>query len=62
MFQVVVEVCGRTVVVVLLMAVSFDPIDIICIDIDISDIDYNAKDSHFLWKSAKSLRKPFMPG
>jgi hypothetical protein len=35
MFQVVIEVCGRAAVVVWLMVVSFYPIDIIRIDIDI---------------------------
>ncbi len=42
MFQVVVEVCGRAALVVLLMVASlFYPIDIMCIDIDIFDIGYN---------------------
>jgi MarR family 2-MHQ and catechol resistance regulon transcriptional repressor len=48
MFQVVVEVCGRTGVAVFVMAVSLFNIDVISIDIDISDIEYNVKDSHFM--------------
>jgi hypothetical protein len=58
MFQVVVEVCGRAVVVVLLMVASFYPIDIFCIDIDISDIDYDAKDSHFYGRAQKASGSP----
>src|ERR1700722_19703684 len=46
-FQVVVAVCGRAAAVVLLMGASFYRIDSIRIDIDISDIEYNDKDSHF---------------
>jgi len=41
MFPVVIEVCGRAAVAVLLMVASFCPIDIILIDIDIYDVEYN---------------------
>jgi len=41
MFQVVVAVCGRTGVAVFVMAASLFKIDIISIDIDISDVEYN---------------------
>src|ERR1700691_4363388 len=58
MFQVVVEVCGRAAVVVGLMVVSFYPIDIIRIDIDIYDIEYNAKDSHFCGREQKASGGP----
>jgi hypothetical protein len=58
MFQVVVEVCGRAAVVVLLMVASLCPIDIVLIDIDRADIEYNAKDSHFYGRAQKASGSP----
>src|SRR6202167_3295389 len=52
MFQVVVEVCGRT-VVVLLMVASICSVDIRNIDIDTSDIEYNGRDSLFMEERKK---------
>jgi MarR family transcriptional regulator, 2-MHQ and catechol-resistance regulon repressor len=44
MFQVVVVVRGRTGVAVFVMAASFFvDIDVVCIDIDISDVEYNVR-------------------
>jgi len=54
MFQVVVEVWVGAAVAVLLMVSPFYCIDIICIDIDISDIEYNAKDSYLMDAPKKS--------
>jgi hypothetical protein len=58
MFQVVVEVCTGAVVVFAMVVIplsSLSPgessIDIISIDIDISDIEYNHEDSHFYGKT-----------
>ena len=58
MFQVVVEVCGRDAVVELLIVASFYSIDIIRIDIDISDSEYNGKDSYFYGKGQKAFGNP----
>jgi hypothetical protein len=61
MFQVVVVVCGRAGIVVFVIAASLCNIDIIYIDTDISDVEYNGGFT-FLGKTAKGLRNPFMPG
>jgi hypothetical protein len=58
MFHVVVEVCGGAAVIVLLKVASFCLIDIIRIDTDISDIEYNAKDSHFYGRPQKASGSP----